>query len=86
MNAVSPTFEEMCQLLAELLAIGTSRSVTPESPLLGVVPQFDSIAVASFLTLIEDRYGCDIDDGELTADTFETYGSLYSFVVSHVQD
>ena len=86
MNALSPSFDEVCQLLAELLAVEANWSVTLETPLLGAVPQFDSIAVASFLTLIEDRYGCDIDDGDLTAETFATFGSLYDFVASHTQD
>lgn len=85
MNALSPPFEEVCLLLIELLALDPERAVAPETPLIGAIPEFDSIAVVSFLTAIEDLYGCDIDDADLSAEAFSTFGSLYNLVVASIE-
>ena len=53
-----------------------------DSPLLGAIPEFDSMAVVSILTEIEDNYGLMIDDDEVTAEIFETVGGLVEFVNS----
>ena len=50
------------------------------SPLLGHVPEFDSMAVVAVLTAVEDHYGIVIDDGDISADVFATVGSLSEFV------
>jgi acyl carrier protein len=40
------------------------------------------MAVVAVLTAIEERYGVTIDDGEVSAQIFETVGSLAEFVGS----
>ena len=42
------------------------------------------MAVVSLLTVIEENYGIMIDDDEVSADNFETIGSLLQFVNSKV--
>jgi acyl carrier protein len=44
------------------------------------LPEFDSMAVVSIVTAIEEQYGVSIADDELTADVFATLGSLTEFV------
>ncbi|MBL4584188.1 MAG: hypothetical protein JKX83_06185 [Pseudomonadales bacterium] len=51
-----------------------------DSGLLGVIPEFDSLAVVTVLTALEDHYGFIIEDDEVEASTFETVGSFIQFV------
>lgn len=47
--------------------------------LFGQLPQFDSMAVATFLTGFEERFDVLIEDDDVGAEDFETYGSLLAF-------
>lgn len=47
-----------------------------ETPLFGALPELDSMAVASLLTDFEDRLGIHIDDEDVDAESFETFGAL----------
>ena len=55
-----------------------------DAALLGAIPEFDSMAVVSILTVIEENYGVVIDDDEVSAENFETIGSLLNFVNAKV--
>ena len=70
-------------LLADVLGLGAERAaaLTEDSGLFGELPEFDSMAVATVLTEMEDRLGILIDDGEI----FETYGNLLRFAERKVQ-
>jgi acyl carrier protein len=46
------------------------------------LPEFDSIAVVSIITAIEEQLDCVIEDEEITSEVFETVGSLARFVQS----
>ena len=75
------TLDEVLQVLDEVLQLGgRSASMTVRTPLLGAVPEFDSMAVVSVLTALEERYGFVVDDDEVEATTFETVGSVVEFV------
>jgi acyl carrier protein len=50
------------------------------TPLLGNIAELDSIGVVNVITLIEEQLGCVIEDDEISADVFETFGSLVSFM------
>ena len=50
------------------------------SPLLGAVPELDSMAVVAVLTALEDRFGFAVDDDEVSGRTFATVGDLVAFV------
>ncbi len=58
------------------------NSFTSETPLLGALPEFDSMGVVNIITAIEENLGCVIDDDEISAEAFETLGSLIEFVES----
>lgn len=64
------------------LAEGAANGLNAESPLFGAIPELDSMAVATLLTEIEDRFGIVIDDDDVDGETFETFGSLAAFVQS----
>lgn len=51
-----------------------------ETPLLGSVPELDSMTVVALLTTLEERFGFAIDDDDVDSHTFATLGSLTDFV------
>ena len=72
---------EVLAVLDETLSLqGRSSTFTGNTPLLGSLPEFDSMAVMTVITSIEDRFDITVEDDELDADVFETVGSLTRFV------
>lgn len=51
-----------------------------ETPLLGGLPEFDSQAVVSIITTLEEHLGIYIEDDEIIAEVFETVGTLVDFL------
>lgn len=73
--------EELIAVLAETLNLrDRGKSLTAQSPLLGSLPELDSMAVIHLITALEDRFGITVDDDDISASTFETVGSLAAFV------
>ena len=65
----------------EVLSLkGRSSGFTDSTPLLGAMPELDSMAVVSILTTLEDRFGFSVGDDEIEGATFATVGSLVDFV------
>jgi len=70
-------------ILQQHLQLGTEvESFTRETPLLGALPELDSMGVVNIITAIEENVGCTIEDDEISAESFETFGSLMDFVES----
>lgn len=69
-------------LLGEVLGIDASRVATfdEHSELFGALPEFDSMAVATLLTGLEERLGILIEDDDVEAEDFATFGTLLAFV------
>lgn len=81
METVGITLDQVKCIVAEILQLGArADTFTRSTPLLGSVPEFDSMAVVSVITALEDNYGIVIEDDELTADVFATLGDLQDFV------
>ena len=57
-----------------------SDPLAEDTVLLGAIPEFDSMAVVSILTALEEKYDFFVDDDEIDAEIFETVGSLVTFV------
>jgi len=69
------------RILRDALQLGDKADrLTESSPLLGSIPELDSMAVVTVLTLIEEEFGVSVDDDDVSADTFATVGSLVQFV------
>ncbi len=58
----------------------TVAGFTADTGLFGHLPELDSMAVATLLTEIEDRFDIVIDDDEVDGELLETYGALLAFV------
>lgn len=73
--------QEVIGLLQGVLNLGPrAQSFDASTPLLGHLPELDSMAVASILTAIEERFGVTIDDDEVDGSMFATVGDLVAFV------
>ena len=76
-----PNLQAVKDLLAQTLQLGPRADrLTPDSPLLGALPELDSMAVVTILTAMEEHFGFVVDDDEISADTFATLGTLTAFV------
>ncbi len=72
------------QVLDEVLALGGRGLVfTRLTPLLGAVPELDSMAVVALITMLEERLGIELPDDEIDAQVFATVGALTDFVSAH---
>ena len=77
--------ENIREILRETLQIGDrADSLDASSQLLGGIPEFDSMAVVTVLTMVEEEFGIEIQDDEVSAEIFATVGSLSDFVESKV--
>lgn len=77
--------DEIREILRSTLQLGDrADQLTEGSPLLGAIPEFDSMAVVTVLTMVEEEFGFEIDDDEVSAEIFETVGSLAAFVSAKV--
>ncbi|MGE0436453.1 MAG: acyl carrier protein [Steroidobacteraceae bacterium] len=75
------TMPRIKAILRDSLSLGArADALTAESGLLGSVPEFDSMAVVTVITMLEDEFDFAVDDDELSADVFATVGTLKSFV------
>jgi acyl carrier protein len=75
------TIEQLKGLLRQQLQLGSSvDAFDARTELFGALPEFDSMAVVSIVTALEEQFGISVDDDELTADVFGTLGSLADFV------
>jgi len=54
----------------------------PDTPILGAIPEMDSMSVIGILSSLEEQYGIQVDDDEISADVFATLGTLTTFVES----
>lgn len=71
----------MLSLLDEILSLnGRSAEFSANTPLLGAIPELDSMAVVALITGFEERFGFIVDDDEIEGSTFATVGSLVEFV------
>ncbi|MEQ8659384.1 MAG: phosphopantetheine-binding protein [Gammaproteobacteria bacterium] len=77
--------EDVCRILTDVLGLDPATTTLAENTaLLGELPEFDSMAVVSVLTALEDHYGIMIEDDEVDATIFETVGTLSAFVAQKV--
>ncbi|TFW22063.1 acyl carrier protein [Duganella callida] len=74
--------QQVKELLIDVLSLSpeVGNALTPDSALLGSIPELDSMAVVSLITAMEERFGFSIDDDDISAATFATLGSLDAFV------
>jgi acyl carrier protein len=76
---------EVATVLDDVLGLkGRAEAFMSDTPLLGALPELDSMAVVSLLTALEDRFGIMVDDDDIDGNTFATLGSLADYVASKI--
>lgn len=77
--------DDIKTILTDVLGLGPAgAALTADTPLLGSLPELDSMAVVSLIGALEDHFGIAIDDDDISASTFATVGSLAAFVDQRV--
>ena len=73
--------QQLRALLAETLGLPKGRVAQFDShtALFGALPEFDSMAVAHFLTGFEEAFDVIIEDDDVEAEDFATFGTLLAF-------
>lgn len=75
--------QEVLRVIDEVLSLnGRSATFTRDTPLLGAIPELDSMAVVTLITSLEEQFGLVVDDDDIDGSTFATVGSLSDFVSS----
>jgi acyl carrier protein len=74
---------EVKTILIDVLNLGDAgQALEADSPLLGSLPELDSMAVVTLIGALEEHFGIVVDDDDISASTFDTLGSLAAFVAS----
>lgn len=75
------TVDDVRAVVASTLGI-EDRLDTLEAgtPLLGALPELDSMAVVELLSALEERFGLELDDEDITGEVFETIGTLAHYI------
>jgi acyl carrier protein len=77
--------ETVKRILRDSLQLGKrADALNEDSPLLGEIPELDSMAVVTILTLFEEEFGIEVNDDDISAETFATVGSLARFLQERV--
>jgi acyl carrier protein len=73
--------QEVLRVVDEVLSLkGRTSAFTRDTPLLGAIPELDSMAVVALITTLEEQFGLVVDDDDIDGSTFATVGSLTDFV------
>ncbi len=77
---------EIKQLLIDTLSLDIKPDdMDDDALLLGDIPEFDSMAIVSVITGLEGSYGFTSADDELTAEVFESIGTVVDFVLEQTK-
>lgn len=72
---------EVVSVLDEVLSLkGRGSQFKRDTPLLGAIPELDSMAVVALITALEERFGIAVDDDEIDGAVFASLGTLIDFV------
>lgn len=71
----------LAHVLVELLG-GDVERFAPDTELFGSLPELDSLALVELITVIEERFGFELDEDDITAEVFGTVQSLGAHIDS----
>jgi acyl carrier protein len=81
MDLTSTTLDDVKSVVVSVLGIEDRvDTLNASTPLLGGLPELDSMAVVELVAALEARFGFEVSDDEITGEVFETLGSLAAFV------
>ena len=78
--------EQVLEVLAESLPLPEATyEMGEQAPLLGAIPELDSMAITSIISALEERFNIAFDDEDLDAEAFQTVGTLRDLIASKMQ-
>ncbi len=73
--------QEVLRILDDVLGLkGRAQAFSAGTPLLGALPELDSMAVVGLITTLEECFGFAIADDEIDGEVFASVGTLVAFV------
>jgi acyl carrier protein len=73
--------DDVRKVIGGALQLGArTQAMDASTPLLGAIPELDSMAVVNVITALEEHFGISVADDEIGAATFATLGTLTAFV------
>jgi acyl carrier protein len=79
----SVTVAEVKAVVVDTLAIEErADALHASTPLLGSIPELDSMAVIELVVALQERFAIIVEDEDVSAEVFETLASLTAFVDS----
>ncbi len=75
----APTEHVLAEVLAELLGGDTDR-YRPATELFGSLPELDSLALVELIVVVEERFGFELDEDDITIEVFGTVASLAAHI------
>lgn len=75
----APRQHDLAEVLAELLGGGVER-FTADTELFGALPELDSLALVELIIVIEDRFGFELDEDDITIEVFGSVASLAAHI------
>jgi acyl carrier protein len=76
---------EVLSMLDDVLSLGgRAMRFDSQTPLLGALPELDSMAVVNLVTAIEERFGFSVSDDEISEETFASVSSLTRLIAERM--
>jgi acyl carrier protein len=83
MALTGTTIDDVKAVLVSTLGVqDRAATIDADTQLLGSLPELDSMAVLELIAAIEEKFGISVDDDEVTAEVFDTLGTLAALVDS----
>lgn len=81
MESNAATLSTVKEVLVETLGLeDRADAIDVDTPLMGSLPELDSMAVLELILALEERFGIEIGEEDVTAEAFETLASLSALV------
>lgn len=73
--------DDVRNVIGSALQLGErAQALDASSPLLGAIPELDSMSIVNVIAGLEEHFGFAVDADEIGAAVFATLGSLSTFV------
>ena len=83
---VNVSIEEVRAVLGEVLQLHDRvNNLMPETPLVGNLPELDSMAIITVITALEEHFNIVVEDDDDISTAFETMASLIQYLESKIQ-
>lgn len=77
----SDVYQKVNQILSAIMPTYNLSHWQLSTGLYGVLPEFDSMAIVTLIGEIEDTFDIELDDDDVTAENFETVGSVIQLII-----